>query len=106
MAEALDIQRRVLGRAIQSMPRASTTWRVIIRRWADYAAAEPLYRKALDSAIATLGENHQDYAATLNNLAGLYQSMGNYAAAEPLYRQALKIERKVLGEDIRTMPAA
>src|SRR5262249_17848742 len=46
-----------------------------------------------------LGENHVDFATSLNNLAELYQLMGNYAAAEPLYRQALEIERTTLGEN-------
>jgi tetratricopeptide (TPR) repeat protein len=45
-----------------------------------------------------LGETHRDYAASLNNLAELYQSQGDYARAEPLYRQAVEIGKKVLGE--------
>ena len=40
-----------------------------------------------------------DYAASLDNLAGLYHSMGDYARAEPLCRQALEIRRKALGEE-------
>ena len=31
-----------------------------------------------------LGEDHPDYAASLNNLAALYRAMGDYAAAAPL----------------------
>ena len=46
-----------------------------------------------------MGEEHPDYATSLNNLAGLYKSMGEYAKAEPLYRQALEIRRRVLGEE-------
>ena len=46
-----------------------------------------------------LGEDHPDFAATLNSLAGLYDSMGNYAAAEPLLRQAMEIRRVALGEN-------
>ena len=46
-----------------------------------------------------LGENHPDYAASLNNLAMLYQAMGDYAKAEPLFRQALEIRKKALGEN-------
>ncbi len=38
----------------------------------DYAAAEPLYRQALEIRRMALGEDHPDYAASLNNLAGLY----------------------------------
>src|SRR5438093_1240484 len=31
------------------------------------------------------GENHRDYAASLNNLARVYEDMGDYAQALPLY---------------------
>ncbi len=65
----------------------------------DYAAALPLYRQALEIRRTTLGENHPDYANSLNNLAVLYREMGDYAAALPLYRQALEIRRTTLGED-------
>ena len=34
-----------------------------------------------------LGEQHPDYAASLNNLAVLYLAMGRHAEAEPLYLQ-------------------
>ena len=46
-----------------------------------------------------LGEEHPDYAASLNNLALLYHAMGAYGRAEPLYRQALEITKKALGEE-------
>ncbi|MEM1128378.1 MAG: tetratricopeptide repeat protein, partial [Bacteroidota bacterium] len=47
----------------------------------------------------TLGEEHPDTAASLNNLAGLYESQGRYAEAEPLYEQALAVYQQVLGEE-------
>ncbi len=65
----------------------------------DYAAALPLYRQALEIRRTALGEDHPDYAASLNNLARLYRAMGDHAAALPLYRQALEIHRTTLGED-------
>jgi tetratricopeptide (TPR) repeat protein len=46
-----------------------------------------------------LGENHPDYATSLNNLAALYGDMGNYAQAEPLYKQVLVIRKKILSEE-------
>ena len=70
----------------------------LYRAKGDYAAAEPLYRQAMEIRRAALGEGHPDYAASLNNLALLYQAMGDYAAAEPLFRQAMEIYRAVLGE--------
>ena len=65
----------------------------------DYAAAEPLYRRALAIAEKTLGPDHPNTAMSLDNLAGLLASKGDYAAAEPLYRRALGIAEKALGPD-------
>jgi CHAT domain-containing protein/Tfp pilus assembly protein PilF len=61
-------------------------------------AALPLAQKALDIQKQVLGQRHPHYAASLNNLARLYESQGAYAQAEPLYRQALDICKQVLGE--------
>ena len=44
-----------------------------------------------------LGENHPDYARSLNNLAGLYDSQGRYDEAKSLYQQALEICDRTLG---------
>jgi tetratricopeptide (TPR) repeat protein len=46
-----------------------------------------------------LGEDHPQFAASLNNLAGLYQSQGKYSEAEPLHLQALSICKRQLGAD-------
>ena len=40
-----------------------------------------------------------DLAASLNNLAALYESQGRYEQAEPLYLQALELSQRLLGED-------
>ena len=63
----------------------------------DYAAADPLFRRALAIYEKTLGPDHRDVAAGLDNLASLLQDKGDYAAAEPLYRRALAIDEKTLG---------
>ncbi|MHC4579752.1 MAG: tetratricopeptide repeat protein, partial [Planctomycetota bacterium] len=60
--------------------------------------AEPLFHQAREIYRKALGEEHPDYAGSLNNLAFLYNSGGEYAQAEPLYRQAREIYRKALGE--------
>ena len=54
--------------------------------------------KAAQIYRVALGEGHPDYAASLNNLAGLYYKMGRHAEAEPLYQRALEITRTALGE--------
>jgi tetratricopeptide (TPR) repeat protein len=46
-----------------------------------------------------LGEEHPSVAASLNNLALLYDSQGRYAEAEPLYQQALEMTKRLLGEE-------
>jgi tetratricopeptide (TPR) repeat protein len=63
-----------------------------------YGEAEPLYQQALAIMRERLGEQHPDTAASLNNLARLYQAQGRYDEAEPLYQQALAIMRERLGE--------
>jgi|GEM_PF-3269414 len=64
-----------------------------------YAAAEPLYQRALLKMEKALGPNHPLVASVLNNLATLYQAQGRYAEAEPLYQWALAIVKKTLGPD-------
>src|SRR5208337_311260 len=46
-----------------------------------------------------VGEEHPDYATSLNNFAELYGAMGAYDRAEPLLLQALEIEQKALGKE-------
>ncbi len=58
-----------------------------------YVVAELFYRHALEIRRQTLGEAHPDYAQVLNNLAGLFQTIGRFREAEPLFKQALEIER-------------
>ena len=65
----------------------------------EYAKAEPLYKRALAIKKQVVGENHPEYADSLNGLAVLYDSRGDFAKAELLYQQALLIQKKVLGEN-------
>lgn len=46
----------------------------------------------LDSEVTeiTKGKEHWEYGISLNNLAGLYESMGDYSRALPLYLEANK----------------
>jgi CHAT domain-containing protein/tetratricopeptide (TPR) repeat protein len=64
-----------------------------------FEEALPRAHEAVQFGRLHLGEDHPDYATSLNNLAELYRSMGNYAAAEPLFQQAREISRLALGED-------
>ncbi len=64
-----------------------------------YAEAEPLYRRALAIAEATLGPEHPNVAPGINNLGALYLAQGKYAEAEPLFQRSLAIWEKALGPE-------
>ena len=66
---------------------------------ARYAEAEPLYRRALAIAGATLPPDDPELATRLNNLAELLRDTNRPAEAEPLYRRALEIGDASLGPD-------
>jgi tetratricopeptide (TPR) repeat protein len=58
-----------------------------------WTLAEPHYHNAL-SIYRDLGVPAKDYAANLNNLAGLYRSQGREAEAERFYLEAIETYRK------------
>jgi len=64
-----------------------------------YADAVPLAKRLLEIRKHTVGEDHPDYAATLNDLGVLYNAQSKYAEAEPLLKRALAIREKALGPD-------
>ncbi|MBC7515894.1 MAG: tetratricopeptide repeat protein [Alkalinema sp. FL-bin-369] len=64
-----------------------------------YGLAEPWYEQSVEITRSALGEEHPDYAISVNNLAGLYCAQGRYGEAEPLYLKALGIKRSALGEE-------
>src|SRR5437667_998388 len=64
-----------------------------------FPEAVPLLQRALAIREKTLGPEHPDVAASLDNLAGLYRVQGKYREAEPLYRRALAIEERTLGRE-------
>ena len=72
---------------------------IYLKSRAQYAKAEPLYRRALEIKEKISGPDHPDVATGLNNLAGLLRDQGQYAKAEPLCRRALEIDEKAYGPD-------
>jgi tetratricopeptide (TPR) repeat protein len=66
---------------------------------AEYAQAEPLFRRALAIREKALGPEHPHTASSLNNLAELLRFQGKPEEAEPLYRRALAIYEKALGPE-------
>jgi two-component system, NarL family, response regulator DegU len=62
-----------------------------------FVKAESLYLKALELRHQSLGYEHSDVAASLENLANLYDTRSNYAEAEHYYYWSLKIREKLSG---------
>uniref|UniRef100_UPI004056CD09 tetratricopeptide repeat protein n=1 Tax=Candidatus Electronema sp. TaxID=2698783 RepID=UPI004056CD09 len=64
-----------------------------------YAAAEPLYLRAVAVKEQALGKEHPEVAVVLSDLAGLYRRDRKYVKAEPLYRCALAVKEQALGKN-------
>jgi tetratricopeptide (TPR) repeat protein len=65
---------------------------------ADYQEAQRYYEKAVAMKREVFGEESLDTAASLNNLALVYDAQGKYDDALSLYEHVLGIKRKALGE--------
>ncbi len=63
------------------------------------AEAEKLLDNALVIQKKTIGENHLDYATTLNAKGVLLSNKGKFEAAEPLFVQAARIRKEQKGLD-------
>jgi tetratricopeptide (TPR) repeat protein len=67
-------------------------------RQGQYPLAAQLGEQVLATRKKLLGENHRDYATSLNSLALVYRSTEDYARAEQLYRHSQELVRKLFGE--------
>ncbi|MGH9972202.1 MAG: CHAT domain-containing tetratricopeptide repeat protein [Pyrinomonadaceae bacterium] len=67
----------------------------------EYEKALNIAKQLHDLARERLGEQHQEFANSLNNLALVYQEIGNFNEAEKLYGQLLEIIRANQGEENR-----
>jgi len=65
----------------------------------NYAAAQPLYEKALEIRRRLFTDEHADTASSAIKLAANLRAQGKYSAAQPLFEKALEITRRLLGED-------
>jgi tetratricopeptide (TPR) repeat protein len=65
----------------------------------DYAKALRLCERACELFKKLHGEEHPDYATSLNSLARLYYAMGDYAKALPLLVRVRELGKKLLGEE-------
>ncbi len=64
----------------------------------EIGTAIPIAEQALQLAQEIFPSPNNDLAASLNNLAGLYQSQGRWNEAEPHYNEALAIHRHLFGK--------
>ncbi len=62
-----------------------------------YSRAMKVAQKALVLAEHFEDPEHPYLAASLNNLAGIYDAQGRYSEAEPLYRRSLEIRERLKG---------
>ena len=63
----------------------------------NYRAAIPVAENSLQARREVLGEEHLEYATSLNFLAGLHFSQGQFDQAERLYKQNLDLLRRLTG---------
>ncbi|MCC5637596.1 tetratricopeptide repeat protein [Nostoc sp. CHAB 5844] len=64
-----------------------------------YEQALPWGEKSLSTTRERFGDEHQDVAQSMNNLAELYYYQGRYSEAEPLLIQALAMIKRLLGDE-------
>ncbi len=99
LAEALVLQRRVLGD--QHLDVAATLAELAFAhlRKGDYQAAELAGREALAIRRERLSSDDLAIPHSLNNLGLILHNRGRYAEAEPMYREAIATTGRVLGPD-------
>ncbi len=64
-----------------------------------YAAAQPLFEKALLIRLRLLTDDHPRTALSYYSLAATLWRLGKYAEAELLFKKALEIQRRLLTDD-------
>jgi tetratricopeptide (TPR) repeat protein len=69
----------------------------------DYAKAEPLYLRIIQTQEKTMGAEHFDTAGRIGDLGDMYYEQGNYAKAESLYLRSLQIMEKIYNDKDSTV---
>jgi len=70
-----------------------------LRDQGKYAAAQPLFEKALEINRRLLSDDHPNTATCYDDLAGNLDNQGKYVQAQSLYQKALEIHRRLLTDD-------
>jgi tetratricopeptide (TPR) repeat protein len=63
------------------------------------AEAEPLVREVMEKYRRTLGEDHPNTLASINNMGGLLNAIGRPIEAVPFFREASEKCRRILGDE-------
>jgi len=74
---------------------------VVYQSVGDLPRAETMFRQALDSRRALLGNEAAEVADALSNLGWIVYAKGDIAEAERTFREALGIQEKLLGASTR-----
>ena len=71
----------------------------LLKAQGKYVEALPLYKEALETRRAVLGDRHPDALTSINNLASLLQATGELDEAERLLFEAHSTAKSVLGPE-------
>lgn len=96
--QAIDITEKTQGPDSMEMANRLNTLAILFWNRDQLEEAEDLFRRAL-GVRETLGEEHPEFTANLNNLAGVLRDLGRHAEAENHYQRALRLRRQHLGPD-------
>jgi tetratricopeptide (TPR) repeat protein len=81
LVATVDICRQVLGENHPDTARGYNNVAFNLNAQGKYAAAGPLFQRALEIRRQVVGEDHPDTAASYHNLAGNLNAQGKYAPA-------------------------
>ena len=96
---ALEKVEGEFGKSDTTVASVLSTLGKLYRRQANYAEAEPFYKRALAIREKAFGPDHPNVAQILHNLANLYSDQHKYAEAELHYQRALVIMEKTVGPE-------
>lgn len=85
------------GDDLEGLARAVNDLAVLHASLGEYAAAEPLFREALELRRRLHPAPHEALSASLNNLALLQHDRGELSDAARLYAEALRMDERLFG---------
>ncbi|MFH0910158.1 MAG: tetratricopeptide repeat protein, partial [Planctomycetota bacterium] len=88
---SLAISEKALGPDHPDVATSLNNLAELYRAQGQYAAAEPLYKRALAILEKALGPDHPNVGTALENMAAMYRKMGRTEEAEALAARAEKI---------------